>query len=56
MTDKSSLEAEQARAQRIDLPIYDTQSQSAVSAYLTELEAEKVRQKLDRPPRRRTSF
>lgn len=56
MMDKSPLEAERERAQRIDLQVYDEQSQSAVTAYLSELEAEKIRQESKRPPRRRMNL
>ena len=53
MPDTSRLEAEQERAQRIDLPLYDEELQSALAAYRQELEAEQVQQQANRPKPRR---
>ena len=53
MTEKSPLETERERAQRIALPDYDEQSQSAVAAYISELESEKIREESTRPRPRR---
>ena len=50
MVDTSYLDVEQERARRIGQHLHDLKSKKALSDYILELEAEKIRASLSLPP------
>ena len=50
MVDTANLDIEQERARRIGQHLHDQQSKKALADYILELEAEKIRASLSRPP------